>query len=322
MGTGARRRLAGAAAVLALSLGVAALLAAPTAAAGKPAGPRPDLAISAVTIGPPSYAFKDEPATPIRFCAEVSNVGAGRSGRILIAMSLHGPGTFDTVAFRRIAPLAGKSRPRKGPPVTDSDTGCGTGVSLPVDVPPGAYDVEVCALDRGGRERSRRNNCVTKRKRFFVIRRTWSAVISGTGRFLGGEPNSESWQTNNAVFRFTRHQQRFGNFVYTMSGSVSYRAAQGFDTGCNRQGAQTDFNPSATLTLDYKQENYTLIGRVAEGFRYAVVGLCEPAEGPAQPIFVDSGIGTRGPRPLAFGTEQIADSYTNLSETTFNWILR
>jgi hypothetical protein len=91
-----------------------------------------------------------------------------------------------------------------------------------------------------------------------------------------------------------------------MSGSVSYRASQGFDTGYNRQGAQTDFSPVGTLTLDYAQENYTAIGRVAAGFRYVVVGVCEPAEGPTQPIFLDSGIGTRGPRPLPFGTERIA----------------
>jgi hypothetical protein len=89
-------------------------------------------------------------------------------------------------------------------------------------------------------------------------------------------------------------------------------------TGCARQGAQTDFAPTGTLTLDYGTNDYQVVGRTSAGFSYAVVGECDPADGPANPIWVDSGIGTGQPLPLPFGTEVIAGRRQS-DETVFNW---
>ena len=49
-----------------------------------------------------------------------------------------------------------------------------------------------------------------------------------------------------------------------------------------------------------------------------MVGECDPADGPANPIWADSGIGTGQSLPLPFGTEVIAGRRQD-DEVVYNW---
>jgi hypothetical protein len=53
-----------------------------------------------------------------------------------------------------------------------------------------------------------------------------------------------------------------------------------------------------------------------------ITNSCDgPTNGPSHPIFLDSGIGAP-PRPLPFGTEQLADTRTELDGSTLTWSLQ
>jgi hypothetical protein len=304
-----------------LVLAALALLASQAAGAPRRAPPPlPDPAISAVTIEP-KVAFKGEPASVFRFCDRTTNLGRGKTPRRLHNfMELVGPGVRAVVARRDTPKLPGTVRPRRprnAPPIQFSHRGCGRGENDPLNVPPGRYDVRVCADVRLA-QRTLANNCVRFRKSVSVVKRTWSATLNGNGPFLFGGPDTEKWNSNGAIFTLTGRPAP-GRFVYTMSGSVSYSSVFPPEAGCARSGAQTDFSPTGTLTIDYAAETYLAFGRTSAGFGYPVVGECDPAQGPSHPVFLDTGIGTVGPRPLPFGTDVITGTYTSASETTHNW---
>ena len=274
-----------------------------------PAPPKPDMAISQTRITP-NYAFKGEPAANIRFCDTTSNVGKKRSRPILSKMRVLGPGVNVVVAVRVGPQLEPGTKQR----------GCGRGRARlgALNLPLGAYDVMVCAEDRGAGDRRPGNDCQLFRDGFFVVKRTLTGAANGTGPFLFAGPLAESWQTNGLTWDFKGPVVRKGRFEYTARGSVSYRSVMPSTTGCARQGAQTDFAPTGTLTLDYGTSEYQLVGRTSAGFTYAVVGECDPADGPANPIWADSGIGTGRALPLPFGTEVIAGRREE-DETVYNW---
>ena len=310
--------------------GACCLLAGPAAGAPKH-GPKPlpDPAISAVGIRP-NYAFKDESAHTITFCERTTNLGRGPTSRRLHnTMTLIGPGGIERVVSRRDVPkLPGSVHPitpKGATAVHHSHYGCGRGVVAPLTLPPGGYDVEVCA-DRKLKQRSLANNCARFHKGFFVIKRTWTAALAGNGVGPYGEqdPSEETWQSSGAVFTFDPTKfARVGLFPYTLTGSVSY-VDGGSENGCVKHGGGVDVSPTGTLTLDYVNDNYMAIAGVQPGFSYPVTNSCisDPRPGPQNPAFLLVGVGGP-PYPLPFGTEQITDRHVaNDDQTTWNWSLR
>jgi hypothetical protein len=238
-------------------------------------------------------------------------------------MVLLGPGGIRAVIARRDVPRLPAMRPggRRAPDVYSSHRGCGRGENVPLDLPPGAYDVRICA-DTRLRDSDPSNNCRRYSKAFVVAKRSWSGVISGTGEALASD--TESWLSSGAIFTFVRRDQ-FGRFVYEMTaGSVSFRHAQTVNTGCNRTGAGTDASPGGSLLLDYVREGYYALGRTSEGFSFPILSLCtdDMTTGPGNPIYLDSGIGAGAPQPLPFGSEQIAGTRTTEAGTRLDWIFR
>ena len=172
--------------------------------------------------------------------------------------------------------------------------GCEQGDAAPVLLPLGAYDIEVCVSERSGRERRLGDNCRGRTKHVFVVRRTWSANLSGQSGAGVLDLGFEKWQSNAMVFTFDPAQQVVakGVFGYKVSaGSVTY-TDQESATGCERFGTLTDFGPTGRLTLFYLQETYEAVGRVREGFRFPINNLCnDDLQGPVAPVFLDTGIG-------------------------------
>jgi hypothetical protein len=277
------------------------------AAPRNPPPPRPDLQLTSATFTP-RIVFKAEPKSQVRFCVEVKNVGRRRSGRIVATMTVTGPGGSAELASRSLAPLAAPTRPRRGAPLQfDSVKGCEQGESAPVQLPLGTYDVEVCVKERSGRERRTGDNCRGQAKRMFLLKRTWNATLSGTAALGVLELGFERWQSNAVVFTFDRAQQIVakGFFGYKLSaGSVTYTDQENA-TGCERFGTLTDFAPTGRLSLDYLNNNYEAVGRASAGFSYPINSLCDDLQGPAMPVFLDTGIGV-GRQPFAPGTERLA----------------
>lgn len=294
-------------------------LAGSAAAAAKP---KPDFAIDPSSIKFTKAAFQGESGTQIRFCERTTNRGIARAPRRLHnQMILVAPNGIGVVVVTRDAPrLPGRSRATaRGPWRYTSHYGCATGDAAPVTLPTGAYDVRICA-DLRIVDRTRANNCVRFRKAFVVAKRTWTAVMTGSTRTV--VLDQESWQANGAAMVFT-HRDAQGRFVYRLAtGSVSYKYAQTIATGCNRNGAGTDFGPTVELVLDYVGEGYTALGRKSEAFNYAIPSLCEndTRQGPTLPIFLDTGIGV-AQQPLPFGSDQIAGTRIE-GDDRFDWIFR
>jgi hypothetical protein len=294
---------------------LAAMALVPAAAEARaPKKPLPDLQVSRVSYTPKAYAFKAEPASQFRFCERTKNIGKVRTPRRLHSvMKLEGPGPFGGVVARRNVP-----RLRPG----ESHYGCARGEPDALDLPPGGYRVLVCS-DLRLRDRSRANNCrgCTEAKCFFVLKRSWTATVNGTGSFGILEPIAESWQTNaGTTFKFAE-QIEPGHFKYTMTGSVSYTDA-GSGNGCEHHGSGTDVSPDARLQLDYGRDTYLASGRTSTGFSYAITNSCsETDHGPGNPLFLNTGIGT-GPQPLPFGSEELSGTYAPDEDSHIFWIFR
>jgi hypothetical protein len=290
-------------------VGVLAVCAAAAQAAPPP--PRPDLELTSASFAP-KVVFKNEAKSQVRFCVEVRNAGRRRSGRIVATMTLTGPGVSAEIARRSLAPLAAPTRPRRGAPlVFDSVSGCERGDASPVQLPLGAYDVEVCVRERSGRERRTGNNCRGQGKRLFVVKRTWNATLSGLAAAGTLELGFERWQSNAMTFTFDPSQQVVakGVFGYKVQagGSVTYTDQENA-TGCERFGTLTDGAPTGRLTLDYLNQNYEAVGRVRAGFTYPINNLClDDLQGPVMPVYLDTGIGIAR-QPMPFGTERLAGS--------------
>ena len=74
--------------------------------------------------------------------------------------------------------------------------------------------------------------------------------------------------------------------------------------------------------LNYLNDTYIEYGIKNPAFYYVITNSCDgPTNGPSHPIFLDSGIGAP-PRPLPFGTEQLADTRTELDGSTLTWSLQ
>ena len=189
-------------------------------------------------------------------------------------------------------------------------------------LPLGVYDIEVCVSERSGRERRLGNNCRGRSKHVFVVRRTWSANLSGQSGAGVLDLGFEKWQSNAMVFTFDPAQQIVakGVFGYKISaGSVTY-TDQESATGCERFGTLTDFGPTGRLTLFYLQETYEAVARVREGFRFPINNLCnDDLQGPVAPVFLDTGIGI-APQRLPVGSTQLAGSRGGPSDDqNFTW---
>ena len=223
-------------------------------------------------------------------------------------MTLRGRGVEAEVASRSLAPLAPPTRPRRRAPfVVDSVSGCEQGGAGPLQLPLGTYDVEVCVRERSGRERRTADNCRARPKRIFVVKRTWTADISGVAGLGVLDLGFERWRSNAMTFTFDAAQQRVdaGHFNYTLSaGSVTYNDQENA-TGCERIGTLTDFAPTGRLTLDYLPGTYEAVARTGLGFTYPINSLCDDLQGPVQPVFLDTGIGV-APQPFPFGTDVLS----------------
>ena len=305
-------------------LAAGARLAGPATAANRPVQRLPDVLVTPVGVTFTKYAFKGEAASRIAFCERTFNFGKARTPRRLHnEMVLLGPGGIRAVIAKRDVPRLPAMRPgvRGGRDVYSSHRGCGRGENVPLDLPPGAYDVRICA-DTRLRDSDPSNNCRRFRKAFVVAKRSWSGAISGTGPALASD--IESWLSSGAIFTFVRRDQ-YGRFVYDLTaGSVSYKHAQTIDTGCNRTGAGTDAGPGGQLLLDYVGAGYYALGRTSVGFSFPVLSLCsdDMTTGPANPLYLDTGIGAGAPRPLPFGSEQIAGTRTTDADARLDWIFR
>jgi hypothetical protein len=325
--TGAARVRPAAVIGIALAALVAvALLAEPAGAAGRRARPPlPDIAISATSFSP-QYVFKGEPASRLRFCDRTTNLGRGSTRRRLHnTMSLRGPDGVRHIVARRDAPKLPGARPRtRTRPVRRfSHAGCGRGEGT-INLPPGAYDVVLCA-DPRLTESNDANNCVSYRRSLFVAKRTWSGTASGNGFFdINLVPQAESWIASGLVYTFDPSQYRRGVFTYVLTaGNVSWKTAASAN-GCDRTGAAVDGSPTGKVVVNYVDNWYTALGNKNPAFTYVVTDSCnpdDPRSGPTHPIFVDSGIGAP-PRPLPFGTEQIADTRTEDDGTVLIWNLQ
>jgi len=303
---------------LLLALAATALLAQPAAGARRPL---PDLAISAVTF-PPQYAFKGEPASSITFCERTTNLGnAPTRRRLHNVMVLTGTGGIQRFVATRDVPRLPATRRRRGArPRHYSHYGCGRGEDTPLNLPLGAYEVQVC-VDRRIRERNPNNSCYFRDKSFFVIKLSWTGTITGTGSFGFEDPGSETWRSTGATFTFNPAQATVGRYGYKMAGAVAYTDVGSGATGRDKRGAGTDFNPDGRLLLDYVNENYTAIGKTSAGF-CPITNRCDvPTNGPANPVFLDSGVGTGKTRPLPFGTETIAGTFSERSDYKVDWSL-
>lgn len=283
--------------------------------------PRPDLELTKATFTP-RVLFRGEPGSQVRFCVTVENHGKRRSGRIVATMTLRGRGAQAEVASRSLAPLAPPTRPRRGAPLeVDSVSGCERGDAGPLQLPLGAYDVEICVRERSGRERRTGDNCRGRPKRVFVVKRTWTANLSGLAGLGVLELGFERWQSNGMTFTFDPAQQRVdaGHFTYRLSaGSVTYNDQENA-TGCERVGTLTDFAPTGRLTLDYLKGTYESVARTHEGFTYPINSLCDDLQGPMMPVFVDTGIGV-APQPMPFGTEVLAGTRGGaLDQQNYTW---
>ena len=268
-----RSLVAGAlAAVTVLFVAAPSALAAPR----RPPPPRPNLELTTATVTP-RVVFHSEPKAQVRVCVGVRNTGKRRSGRIVATLKLEARGTSVVLATRSLAPLAAPTRPRRGAPLEfDSARGCEQGDASPVLLPLGVYDISVCVSERSGRERRLADNCRGRSKYVFLVKRTWSANLSGQSGAGVLDLGFEKWQSNAMVFTFDPAQQIVakGVFGYRISaGSVTY-IDQESATGCERFGTLTDFGPTGRLTLFYLQETYEAVGRVREGFRYPITNVC------------------------------------------------
>lgn len=324
--TGSRRRpvarLIGLSIIVMLGVG---LLADPAGAAARPRPrpPLPDLAISEVKHS--RYAFVGESASAITFCDRTKNIGrAATPRRIHNTMALRGPdGVLHVVAQRDAPKLPKPNKPRRGPRRVFSHRGCANGEGV-LNLPPGAYGVVVCA-DRRLTEVTKANNCVEGAKSFFVAKRTWSGTASGTGAFIIElQPEAESWLATSLVYTFDPAAYRNGFFTYRLTaGNVSWKTAASAN-GCVKSGAAVDGSPTGMLTINYLDDTYLAFGVKNPGFTYTITNSCDPtgpANGPNHPVFLDSGLGAP-PRPLPFGTVQIAGTRTELNEFVVTWALQ
>ncbi len=292
------------------------------AAPRRPQPPRPDLELISAGVSP-RVVFQAEPTAQVRFCVEVRNTGRRRSGRIVATMTAEGPGVSAVLATRSLDPLAAPTRPRRGAPLEfDSVRACERGEDSPVRLPLGVYDIRVCVSERSGRERRLGDNCRGRPKYAFIVKRSWSAVLSGQGAAGVLALGFEKWQSNAMVFTFDPAQQVVakGVFGYRLSaGSVTY-TDQESATGCERFGTLTDFGPTGRLTLDYLKGTYEAVGRTGEGFRFPINNVCnDDLTGPVMPVYLDTGIGI-APRPFPFGAAQLAGSRGGpADEQNYSW---
>lgn len=303
------------------------LVAAPSAHAAphRAPPPRPDLELTSAGVSP-RVVFQGEPKAQLRFCVEVRNAGRRRSGRIVATMTAEGPGVSAVLATRSLTPLGPPTRPRRGAPLQfDSVRGCERGEASPVLLPLGTYDITVCVSERSGRERRTGNNCRGRPKQVFIVKRSWSADLSGQGAAGVLALGFEKWQSNAMVFTFDPAQQVVANGVFgyrVSAGSVTY-TDQESATGCERFGTLTDFGPTGRLTLDYVKGTYEAVGRVREGFRFPINNVCnDDLEGPVMPVYLDTGIGI-APRPFPFGATQLSGSRGGpLDQENYSWSFR
>jgi hypothetical protein len=285
------------------------------AAEAKPGKRLPDLQVSAASYTPKSaYAFQGEPADQLRFCERTKNVGNAKTPRRLHnVMRLEGPGGFREVVARRDVPRLAPG---------ESHYGCARGQHAALGLPPGGYQVQICA-DLRLKDRDHTNNCrgCKEAKCFFVIKRSWTGAVSGTGEWGVSEPLAESWQTNAGTTFAFAGVVRPGYFRYTMTGSVSYKDAPS-SGGCAHSGAGTDVSPSGRVELDYGNDTYIGFGRVSTAFTYSIPNNCGPTDsGPGFPVFLYTGFGTNGPTALPFGSEQISGNFMDESGSNTFWTL-
>lgn len=306
-----------------LALLITAIVVDPASGASRRRAPLPDPAVSATSFRP-AYAFIGESAAGITFCDRTTNLGRGATGRRLHnTMSLRGRDGVRHVVARRDAPkLPGSPPRRRGVPQRHlSHRSCGQGEGV-LGLPPGAYDVVICA-DVRLRQSNDANNCVSYRRAFYVAKRTWTGAATGSGTFnLDLQPLAETWITDGLVFTFA--QFRDGVFRYTVTaGSVSWKTAASAN-GCDKTGAAVDGSPQGTLTLDYVNDTYVAFGAKNPAFTYRITNSCDPdntTAGPTHPLFLNSGLGSPS-RPLPFGSERIGDTITESDGSVLTWSLR
>ena len=299
------------------------------AAAATRAWPRPDLEISAVTFHRPpgGFALAGESAGALRFCDRTANIGRGSTLRRLHnTLILRGADGVSRVVVQRDYPkLPGSPRVTRGtPPRHFSHGGCATGEGI-LNVPPGAYDVRICA-DLKLEEVTHSNNCVRADGKLYVAKRTWSGTTTGNGTIdINMQPQAESWLATGLTYSFDRAKYQTGVFTYVATaGNVSWKTAASAN-GCVKSGASVDARPEGTLIVDYTAGTgaYSAVARHGTGFSYVVTNSCtpdDPESGPARAVFLDSGIGGP-PVSIPFGTNRLAGSRTQGDGSVITWDL-
>jgi hypothetical protein len=292
--------------------------------------PLPELTVSDVTHTP--YAFVGEPARSIRFCERTHNRGSGGTRRRLHnIMVLVGPGVSQVVARRDVPRLPGTADARRGRHF--SHRGCGRGDAVPLDVPPGAYEVQICA-DQALRQRNVNNNCYIRDKAFFVIKRDWTGTASGEAPIVTSPTANETWQSATVSYRFqAATNASAGQFAYSFfaggEGNVSYQVS-GNILDCTAAGGAT-FQPDfGKLEMDYAREHYTLVGEVPVRSEIPITMTCPETTDPAVVFavnpFVTNG-GTDGfTNALPFGTRVLTGTYlvsaSGVQKYRSTWTLR
>jgi hypothetical protein len=281
--------------------------------------PLPDLRLSKVTHE--AWVFQNDPGNVGRavFCERTSNLGRGATSRVLHnRMYLVGPSGGQLIATRDVPKLAGvkhfQDKHGRSHRRVESHGGCGH-LAGPVNLPLGAYGVEICA-DEKVKQVHVSDNCKVCSHCFFVIRKSWTGTVSGENALDPslGAMGKFSWQAAAVTFTFARQRPNIGVFEYTVSGSVNYQFAGSDDEGCSGAGGGTFSISGGKLNVDYVGSQYDLYADVPAGSTVPVTFTCPDSSVHtiAYPVinrFLNNGQEKSIATPLTFGQDVLGGTY-------------
>jgi hypothetical protein len=292
--------------------------------------PLPELELSGVTYS--RYAFQGDPANTIHFCDRTSNVGKGDTARRLHnIMVVQGPGISEVVATRDVPKLPGTLHAKKHRHF--SHRGCGRGEAKPVNLPLGAYELQICS-DRKIKQHHGRKECFIRDKSFFVIKRSWTGTVTGENKATGGGVfGSDTWQVPSVTYTATTASNPgAGQFTYSVNGgSVNHQVSGKDDQGeCTGAGGGTLTPSEGELKMDYKAGHYDIFGAVPVGSTVSATITCPnntvPVQAPVAVRFLTNGVEQGLTNALPFGHTVLSGAfhqiYSGITQYQNTWSLR
>lgn len=311
---------------LGLALAVLAALALPAQPAAAQRKPLPQLAVSNVKYSP--YGFKGESASKLSFCERTTNLGGGATSRRLhnrMVLQGYGAGApVQVLAIRDVPKLPGVTHvtDRHGRSHTRrySHYGCVSGDRAAIKLPPGAYDVFICA-DQKLKQKRHAKNCFDCTKCFFVIKRSWTGTANGTvttAPGLGGATGNAAWQVPSVTYTFASAAGSSGRFTYNATGgSTNYQVSGSDDEGCTGAGGATYTVGNGKLVMDYSAGNYTIFGELPAGSSVSALITCPDHTltqvTPAVIRVLSNGVEAGLTNALPFGQEVLSGAFQNAS---------